>query len=133
MTLGDRIVIMKDGYIMQVGTPTEVFDEPANLFVAQFIGAPMMNTVKCQLIKEGKKYFVNPYGVKLEVDGEKAQILADNGVETRDIILGFRPEHVDIVKENGIPVSVLVNEMMGSEIHLHVLTSDNAKLILNCW
>ena len=130
MTLGDRIVIMKDGYIMQVGTPTEVFDEPANLFVAQFIGAPMMNTVKCQLLKEGKKYFVNPYGIKLEVDGEKAEILAGNGVETRDIILGFRPEHVDIVKENGIPVTVLVNEMMGSEIHLHVLTSDNAKLIV---
>ena len=104
--------------------PQDPNDEPASVLLER------IRAEKEQLIKEGKKYFVNPYGVKLEVDGEKAQILADNGVETRDIILGFRPEHVDIVKENGIPVSVLVNEMMGSEIHLHVLTSDNAKLIV---
>ena len=52
MTLGDRIVCMKDGFIMQVGTPTELFDMPANLFVAQFVGAPMMNTVHCELIKQ---------------------------------------------------------------------------------
>ena len=101
-----------------------------NLFVAQFIGAPMMNTVKCQLIKEGDKYFVNPYGVKLPVDGEKAELLAKKGVNSRDIILGFRPEHVEIVKDKGIPVSILVNEMMGSELHLHVLTSDESKLIV---
>ena len=50
MTLGDRIVIMKDGYIQQVGTPSQVFDEPANLFVGEFIGAPKMNTFKCELL-----------------------------------------------------------------------------------
>ena len=130
MTLGDRIVIMKDGFIMQVGSPNEVFDEPANLFVAQFIGAPMMNTVKCHLIKEGTKYFVDPYGVKLEVDGEKATLLAKNKVESRDIILGFRPEHVDVVKDKGIPVTIQVNEMMGSELHLHVLTPEQTKIIV---
>ena len=130
MTLGDRIVIMKDGFIMQVGTPSQVFDEPANLFVAQFIGAPMMNTTKCQLIKEGKKYFVNPFGIKLPVEGEKAERLAKKKIETRDIILGFRPEHVDIVKKDGIPVTIQVNEMMGSELHLHVLTKDETKLIV---
>ena len=53
MTLGDRIVIMKDGFIMQVGTPTEVFDRPANLFVAEFIGAPKMNTFPAKLVKDG--------------------------------------------------------------------------------
>jgi multiple sugar transport system ATP-binding protein len=130
MTLGDRIVIMKDGYIMQVGTPTEVFDEPDNLFVAQFIGAPMMNTVKCELVHEDGKYYVTPYGHKLLVDGQKAERLASRNYENREIILGFRPEHVELVKEGGIPATIQVNEMMGSEIHLHVLTETGAKLIV---
>ena len=67
MTLGDRIVIMKDGIIMQVGTPTEVFDAPQNLFVAEFIGAPKMNCLKTRLIKEDGKYYVTPYGSKILV------------------------------------------------------------------
>ena len=71
MTLGDRIVIMKDGVIMQVGTPSEVFDTPSNLFVAEFIGAPKMNTFKTRLTCEDGKYYVNPFGSKLEVTGEK--------------------------------------------------------------
>ena len=60
MTLGDRIVIMKDGYIQQVGTPAEVFEMPTNLFVAEFIGAPKMNIVKTRLLREGDRYFVTP-------------------------------------------------------------------------
>ena len=88
MTLGDRIVCMKDGYIMQVGTPTELFDWPANLFVAQFIGAPMMNTIKTQLTKEGNKYYVSPFGYKLEVTGDKGKLLNDRKVEPKDIYLG---------------------------------------------
>ena len=57
MTLGDRIVIMRDGYIQQIGTPQEVFDHPANLFVAGFIGMPVMNMFDAKLIREGDKYF----------------------------------------------------------------------------
>ena len=132
MTLGDRIVCLKDGYIMQVGTPSELFDMPANLFVAQFIGAPMMNTVECELTKEGSKYSVNPFGHKLVVDGDKAKALKEKGIETRKIILGVRPEHVQLSKggENAIPVEILVNEMMGSEYHLHVQTEDGTKLVV---
>ena len=131
MTLGDRIVCMKDGFIMQVGTPTELFDMPANLFVAQFVGAPMMNTVNCDLIKEGDKYFVNPYGFKLPVDGPKAKALAERNVESRPVILGIRPEHIQLAKgEASIPVTIQVNEMMGSEYHLHVTTEQGDKLIV---
>ena len=118
---------------MQVGTPSELFDMPANLFVAQFIGAPMMNTVTCDLTKEGAKYYVNPFGHKLVIDGEKAKALKDKGVENRKVILGVRPEHVQLAKDgssNAIPVEILVNEMMGSEYHLHVQTEDGTQLVV---
>ena len=132
MTLGDRIVCLKDGYIMQVGSPSELFDMPANLFVAQFIGAPMMNTSVCDLTLEGGKYYVNPFGHKLVVDGDKAKALKERGVESRKVILGVRPEHVQLAKEgaNAIPVEILVNEMMGSEYHLHVKTEDETQLVV---
>ncbi len=131
MTLGDRIVCMKDGFIMQVGTPTELFDMPANLFVAQFVGAPMMNTVHCDLIREGNKYFVNPYGYKLPVDGDKGKALLDRDIQSRPIILGIRPEHIQLAQgKDGVPVTIQVNEMMGSEYHLHVTTEQGDKLIV---
>lgn len=123
MTLGDRIVVMKDGVIQQVGTPSEVFNLPSNLFVAEFIGAPKMNTVSANLTQEGGKYFVDPYGYRLEVDGERAKDLKSCGVSPGQITLGVRPEHVTLTGKDdprGIPCSVAVNEMMGSEIHLHV-------------
>ena len=131
MTLGDRIVIMKDGYIMQVGTPTEVFEMPHNLFVAEFIGAPKMNIMRTELVKEGGKYFVTPFGAKIEVDGEKGRALAAKGVGSRSIDLGVRPEHIVLAKgSEGIPCVLEVNEMMGSELHLHVYTEDGTRLIV---
>ena len=132
MTLGDRIVIMKDGFIQQVGTPDEVFDRPANLFVAEFIGAPKMNIVRTQLIQENGKYYVTPYGAKMEVDGENGRLLKEKGVTSQEVILGVRPEHIALVAEsaeNTIDSTILVNEMMGSELHLHVRTPDGEKLI----
>ena len=133
MTLGDRIVIMKDGIIMQVGTPTEVFDAPQNLFVAEFIGAPKMNCLKTRLIKEDGKYYVTPYGSKILVDGVKGEVLARNNYGDRDIIFGVRPEHISIANgpsENAIKTTLLVNEMMGSELHLHVVLEDNKQMIV---
>ena len=133
MTLADRIVIMKDGYIMQVGTPEECFDMPKNLFVAEFIGAPKMNVLKTELVKEGGKYFVKPFGVKLEVDGSKGAMLKAKDVREGEVILGVRPEHIVLAKEGqpgAIPVVLEVNEMMGSELHLHVYTEDGTRLIV---
>ena len=132
MTLGDRIVIMKDGFIQQVGTPDEVFDRPANLFVAEFIGAPKMNIMRTQLIEENGKYYVTPYGSKMEVDGVNGELLKEKGITSQEVILGVRPEHIALVSEsaeNTIDSTILVNEMMGSELHLHVRTPDGEKLI----
>ncbi len=133
MTLGDRIVIMKDGFIQQVGTPTEVFDMPLNLFVAEFIGAPKMNTFKTSLVCEGGKYYVTPYGAKIEVSGKKAAMLADKKVGAGEIILGVRPEHFKMSTAGdpaAIPCTIKVNEMMGSELHLHVETESGDRLIV---
>ncbi len=133
MTLGDRIVIMKDGLIQQVGTPTEVFDMPRNLFVAEFIGAPKMNTFKTNLILAGGSYSVTPFGAKIEVTGEKADALKAKAIQSGEIILGVRPEHIRIAGEAGadtIPCKIEVNEMMGSELHLHVVEPDGTKLIV---
>ena len=133
MTLGDRIVIMKDGFVMQVGTPTEVFDMPDNLFVAEFIGAPKMNTFKTDLVCENGKYYVTPYGAKIEITGKKAEMLKEKGISSRSLILGMRPEHFKIAKKDdpsAIPCKITVNEMMGSELHLHVVEDNGDKLIV---
>ena len=133
MTLGDRIVIMKDGFIQQVGTPTEVFDMPLNLFVAEFIGAPKMNTFATELVCEDGKYYVKPYGAKIEVTGKKAAMLADKQVASGEIILGVRPEHFKLTDAGdpaAIACKITVNEMMGSELHLHALTENGDKLIV---
>ncbi len=127
MTLGDRIVIMKDGFIMQVGTPEEVFDRPGNLFVAEFIGAPKMNTFMARLVKDGSNYHVECFGQKMPVDGPKGKELFDKGVQSQTIVLGVRPEHMTFSEkpqEGFIPCTVEVNEMMGSEIYLHVLSPE---------
>ena len=133
MTLGDRIVIMKDGYIMQVGTPTEVFEKPANLFVAEFIGAPKMNIIRTNLVRSGDEYYVTPFGAKIRVGGVKENLLKEKQIGSGEILLGVRPEHITLAKgpgENAIPVKLEVNEMMGSELHLHVYTEDGTRLIV---
>ncbi len=133
MTLGDRIVIMRDGFIEQVGTPMEVFEMPRNKFVAEFIGAPKMNLIDTELKTEGGKYYVTPFGVKMEVDGEKGEELKNKGVAPQSFSLGVRPEHITLADANtpgAIPCKLEVNEMMGSELHLHVFTEDGTRLIV---
>ena len=125
MTLGDRIVIMKDGFIQQIGTPQQVFDTPSNLFVAGFIGTPQMNFFNAKLQKAANgDYYVTVDGVDFGLSPEKQQILRDKGVEPQDVTLGVRPEHIMLCSENAseshIKATVDVSEMMGSSIHLHV-------------
>jgi len=119
MTLGDRIVIMRDGYIQQIGTPQEVFNHPSNLFVAGFIGMPVMNFFDAELKREGDKFFVELSGVKVQLDEKKTARLLKNNVQSQPITLGVRPEHTHI-SASGIPAKVDVSEMMGSSVHLHV-------------
>ncbi len=82
MTLGDRIVIMKDGYVNQIGTPQEVFNKPVNLFVAGFIGMPVMNFFDhCQVLLENGKYYAQIRGVKFLLDDFQQKALAQNNVQ----------------------------------------------------
>ena len=129
MTLGDRIVIMKDGYIQQIGTPQEVFNHPANLFVAGFIGMPVMNFFDAKLVREGMKYFVEVGGYRQELSPEKEERLYNKGVQSQDITLGVRPEHTD-VSDTGVAATVEVAEMMGSSVHLHVNADGHDVIII---
>ena len=120
MTLGDRIVIMKDGYIQQIGTPQEVFNHPANLFVAGFIGMPVMNFFDAELEEQNGKYFVKLANYKVELSADKEARLRSKGVKSQTVTLGVRPDHTDVTKEGGVEGRVEVSEMMGSSVHLHV-------------
>jgi len=129
MTLGDRIVIMKDGYIQQIGTPQEVFNHPSNLFVAGFIGTPQMNFFDAKLVKEDGKYKVAIGGIKVELSEDKQARLNANNVAAQDVTLGVRPEHTDIT-ETGVAATVDVSEMMGSSVHLHVTAEGKDVIII---
>ena len=122
MTLGDRIVIMRDGIVQQVGTPQEVFDHPANLFVSGFIGVPQMNYFDARLEREDGRYIVHVGDISVVPSDEKQARLAEHGVEPQDITLGIRPEHVALLGEGSQTLhgTVDVSEMMGSSVHLHL-------------
>ena len=123
MTLGDRIVIMKDGFIQQIGTPQTLFDHPANIFVAGFIGMPQMNFFDAQLVNEGGKYAIKVMDAVMDLSAEIQEKLKAAGVGSKAVTVGIRPEHISFSAENGphcLTGSVDVSEMMGSEIHLHV-------------
>ena len=121
MTLGDRIVIMKDGFIQQVGTPQTVYNHPYNLFVAGFIGTPQMNFFDAELVKSGSTYSVKLGNYTVALSEEKNAKLAANKVESQKVTLGVRPEHITLSTDgSGVPAKVDVSEMMGSSVHLHV-------------
>lgn len=124
MTLGDRIVIMKDGLIQQIGTPSEVFNMPANHFVAGFIGTPQMNFLPARLEVFNGSYAVEVGGVKFTLTEQQQQKLKAKGQAAQEIILGIRPEHIATVpegSETSIRAQVDVSEMMGSEVYLHAI------------
>ena len=129
MTLGDRIVIMKDGFIQQIGTPQEVFDHPANLFVAGFIGTPQMNLFDAQLVKNGEKYAVVMDSVTVELSDEKQERLRAHNVQPQDITLGVRPDHLMLCAD-AIKGKVDVSELMGSSVHLHVTAGGRDVIVI---
>ena len=122
MTIGDRIVIMKDGVTQQVGTPQEVFEHPANLFVSGFIGVPQMNYFDAELVRDGDKFAVEVGGITVVPSEEKQARLLEQNVQSQPITLGIRPEHVSLVDagEKTLSGTVDVSEMMGSSVHLHL-------------
>ena len=130
MTLGDRIVIMKDGFIQQIGTPQEVFDHPANLFVAGFIGTPQMNLFDARLVKNGDgKYAVSIDGLNVVLSDEKQARLHAKDVPEQDIVLGVRPDHIMLCAD-GVKGTVDVSELMGSSVHLHISTHGHDVVVI---
>ncbi|MGI6713803.1 MAG: ABC transporter ATP-binding protein [Bacilli bacterium] len=127
MTLGDRIVVMKDGFIQQIGTPKDVFYSPANLFVAGFIGTPQMNFFEATLNKD---YTIEVLGKKLELPPKTVARLKRNKELKEEIIIGARPEYIDIIPaKDSFVGKITVSEMMGSEYHVHCLI-DSKKIII---
>ena len=121
MTLGDRIVIMKDGFVNQIGTPQELFNKPVNLFVAGFIGMPVMNFFDdCRLLLEDGVYYAELRGVKFRLDDFQQKALKENGAKACDVIVGIRPQHIT-VGEGELEAKIEVSEMLGTEANLHTL------------
>ncbi len=123
MTLGDRIVIMKEGFVQQVGTPREVFNAPANLFVAGFIGSPQMNFFEAMLLREGGQYSVELDGMRVALSVEKCERLLSRDIPAGEVTLGVRPEHIALTgEEAAVSGTVDMVEMMGSSVNIHIET-----------
>ncbi|MTI68191.1 MAG: sn-glycerol-3-phosphate ABC transporter ATP-binding protein UgpC [Firmicutes bacterium] len=128
MTMGDRIVIMKDGIIQQAATPQQVYESPANVFVGGFIGSPQMNFMNMSLEGDSsKECFLVSKNIKIKVPEGKAKILKEKGYLGKDIIMGIRPEDmhdetvfIESSKDSVVKAEVEVTEMMGSETYLYV-------------
>ncbi len=133
MTLGDRIVIMKDGFVMQVGTPQELFSHPGNIFVAGFIGTPQMNFFDAVLRKKGNEYkaYIGEAEISLPSDIQRA--VERLSAVPEKVTLGIRPENLIICDDNApnsVRAEIKVTEMMGSEIHIHGECFGSKKVII---
>jgi multiple sugar transport system ATP-binding protein len=95
MTMGDRIVVMRDGFIQQIGSPLELYDRPANKFVGGFIGSPAMNFFDAQLHSEGDGVFLQAEGTRIDLPPEKSKPLA--GLKKNRVIVGIRPEDLKVM------------------------------------
>ncbi|MCF0238207.1 MAG: ABC transporter ATP-binding protein, partial [Sphaerochaetaceae bacterium] len=121
MTLGDRIVVMKDGFVQQIGTPQEVFNSPSNLFVASFIGTPQMNFIDAELIKTNDSYEITVFGKNIKVSENSVNILKANGIDSSSVTIGIRPDALIVSENKGdFEAKVNVYEDMGSCLHVHL-------------
>jgi len=127
MTMGDRIVVMKDGVIQQAADPDTLYHHPVNLFVAGFIGAPAMNFIPGMFVEEGGAMRFKAEGINVVMPEGKAQIIRNKGYVNREIILGVRPEDIheepvflDASPDTVIYASVEVAENLGHEMFLYL-------------
>ncbi len=125
MTMGDRIVVMKDGFIQQVATPQEVYNHPRNLFVAGFIGSPAMNFVTGRIEESGGAVKFEAEGMALTIPEGRHELIRSEGLVGKDVELGIRPEHIhdepmymETFPGGVFEANVEVVEHMGSEMYL---------------
>ncbi len=122
MTMGDRIVVLKDGYIQQVDTPQNLYDKPCNIFVAGFIGTPQMNFLPATVIREGSAYFVEFSGTRLPLLPGRVPEHVIAPYAGREIMLGIRPEDIRVDeagKDGALEAEVDIAELMGAETYLN--------------
>ncbi|NPV79717.1 MAG: ABC transporter ATP-binding protein [Firmicutes bacterium] len=131
MTMGDRIVVMRDGFIQQVGAPMEIYEHPDNVFVAGFIGSPAMNFIDAVIVKEGDDYYVDAKSFKVKVPPTRFENIG--AYVGKEVIFGIRPEDIDdreLVpnppEDRVVTASVDVMEPMGSEVYLYLSSGDNS-------
>ena len=129
MTMGDRIVVMKDGVVQQINKPKVLYDNPVNKFVASFIGSPQMNFMDAEILKEGDDIVANISGkdVKFVIPKGKAAFLEEKGYVGKTIIVGIRPEDIhkekvflDLSENNQFKADVVIRELMGAEIYAYI-------------
>ncbi|MDR3090612.1 MAG: sn-glycerol-3-phosphate ABC transporter ATP-binding protein UgpC [Clostridiales bacterium] len=127
MTLGTRIVVMKDGVIMQVDSPENLYYKPNNLFVAGFIGSPQMNFIESKILKKDDDVFIKFADYKILLPEKKARLIIDGGYEGKDVILGIRPEDIHdepVFISNSddsiVDAKVEVKEMLGADVYLYL-------------
>ena len=126
LTLGTRIVVMKDGIMQQVASPIDLYTKPCNVFVAGFIGSPQMNFVDAKCVVEGAKASLKFDNYTVELPEEKAKKLIDGGYAGKDVIMGIRPEDIydgadELAKFSGsvIEADVTGYELLGAEVLLY--------------
>ncbi len=124
MTLGTRIVVMKDGVVQQVDTPDNLYNKPGNLFVAGFIGSPQMNFINAQCKVNGDKVTLTIKDVEFEVPAEKAAKLKAGNYDGKTVVVGIRPEDISDVVDSSAKQAVLsakitASEMLGAEVFLY--------------
>ena len=131
MTMGDRIVVMKDGFIQQVGAPLEIYDNPVNVFVAGFIGSPPMNFLSAVLRKEGDDFWVQNEAFKLKIHPDRARQIKNLGAYAdKEVIFGIRPEDIHDAKltagtpDDTLVARVDVTEPMGAEVIVYFSKGD---------
>ncbi|OPL08715.1 MAG: sugar ABC transporter ATP-binding protein [delta proteobacterium ML8_F1] len=118
MTMGTRICVMNNGEIQQVGPPKTIYQNPANVFVAGFIGAPQMNIMEAMVSESQGRIFLQVNGDQVELPEETQAALKEKGYLSKKIIFGIRPEDTSIAK-TGIKIKVDVVELLGSEIYIY--------------
>ena len=124
MTLGTRIVVMKDGVIQQVDSPQNLYDKPYNLFVAGFMGSPQMNFLDAVVSVEGSDVCLTVAGKPIKLPADKAKALIDGGYNGKTVTMGIRPEHINDAALNGATEAtydckVEVYELLGAEVFLY--------------
>ena len=126
MTMGSRIVVMKDGFIQQVDTPKNLYNKPCNMFVAGFIGSPQMNMITAKLEKKGADVVANFAGQSIVLPADKATAVTDKGFVGKDVVLGIRPEDITTKEEatiaiggNVVQAAVKVYELLGADVNLY--------------